>query len=111
MSELGKLESAEDLEAVLAADLALVYKHSPVCARSFIARSQVNRFLDSNPGVPAYVIDVVGNRELSAALAVRVGVGHESPQAILLRHGKPIWHASHGSIRARAIAAALSRRD
>lgn len=110
-SALRRLECREDLEAVLAADLALIYKHSPHCARSLFARRQVNRFRESNAAVSVYMIDVVGNRELSAALAIRVGVPNESPQVILARRGSPIWHASHGGIRVQAIAAALTGSD
>jgi monothiol bacilliredoxin len=34
-------------------------------------------------------------------------VRHESPQALLLAGGEVVWHASHGSIRAEALASAL----
>jgi bacillithiol system protein YtxJ len=34
-------------------------------------------------------------------------VRHESPQAILLRDGKPVWKASHFRITAGALAQAL----
>ena len=111
MSEVPKLECEEDLEAVLAAELALIYKHSPRCAQSLFARRQVKRFVELNPGVPIYMIDVVGNRDVSDAVARRVGVRHESPQVILLRRGGPLWHASHGGVRANAIAAALGRSE
>lgn len=111
MGEMQKLDREEDVEVVLAADLALVYKHSPRCAQSLFARSQVKRFAETSSGISLYTIDVIVNREVSNAVARRVGVPHESPQVILLRRGKPIWHASHGGVKARAIVAALSRSD
>lgn len=111
MSEVRRLEREEDLEAVLAAELALIYKHSPRCAQSLLARGQVDRFAKLDSRVPVYVIDVVVNRDVSNAVARRLGVPHESPQAVLLQRGKAVWHASHGDVRVRNIAAALGRSE
>ena len=111
MSDVRKLEREEDLEAILAAELALIYKHSPRCAQSMFARGQIDSFAETHSGVPVYVIDVVVNRDISSTVARRFGIRHESPQAILLRRGEPIWRASHGGVRAAAIAAALGWGD
>jgi bacillithiol system protein YtxJ len=54
-------------------------------------------------------VRVIEERPVSLALAERVGVKHESPQAILIRDGRPLWHASHGAITAGALAAAVQR--
>jgi bacillithiol system protein YtxJ len=35
--------------------------------------------------------------------AARLGVRHETPQAILLRDGRPVWNASHFRITADAL--------
>jgi bacillithiol system protein YtxJ len=111
MSEVRKLEREEDLEAVLAAELTLIYKHSPRCAQSLFALNQIKGFAEMCAEVPVYMVDVVINRDVSNAVALRVGVPHESPQVILLRRSEPIWHASHGGVRAKAIAAALGQSD
>jgi len=111
MSEVRRLEREEDLEAVLTAELALIYKHSPRCAQSLYARGQVIRVAELEGRVPLYIVDVVGNRDVSNAVARRVGVPHESPQVILLRCGETVWHASHGRVRTRAIAAAIAAID
>ena len=42
--------------------------------------------------------DVVEQRELSRMAAARTGIVHESPQAIRLVRGRPLWNASHGAI-------------
>ena len=34
-------------------------------------------------------------RPVSNAVVERFGVRHESPQALLLRDGRVVWHASH----------------
>jgi bacillithiol system protein YtxJ len=36
-------------------------------------------------------------------MAARLGIRHETPQAILLRDGRPVWSASHFRITADAL--------
>jgi bacillithiol system protein YtxJ len=43
---------------------------------------------------------VQSHRRLSEEAAARFGIRHETPQAILLRDGRPIWSASHFRITA-----------
>jgi bacillithiol system protein YtxJ len=54
-----------------------------------------------------FLVDVVTHRPLSRALAQRIGVVHESPQAIVLRDGVATWHRSHYDIQADALARAV----
>lgn len=49
------------------------------------------------------VVIMQTHRDLSNAIAMRTGVRHESPQAIVLRDGKPVYHASHYDIEAQQI--------
>ena len=111
MDELRALERGGDLDAVLSAELALIFKHSPICALSWSARNEVNRFAELGTGVPILCVDVIAHRDLSNAVALKVGITHHSPQVILLRRGVAIWHASHRGIRTEAIASALGRSD
>jgi bacillithiol system protein YtxJ len=41
------------------------------------------------------LITVQSHRHLANEAAARLGVRHETPQAILLRNGRPVWSASH----------------
>jgi bacillithiol system protein YtxJ len=111
MGEVRTLERDGDLDAVLSAELVLIFKHSPICALSWSARNEVDRVAELDNGVPIYWVDVIGHRDLSSAIAAKVGVTHQSPQAILLRRGVAIWHASHRGVLAEAIAAAVSGSD
>jgi len=63
-----------------------------------------------HPAVPVYLVDVLDQRPLSQALAARLGIRHESPQAIVLQSGTPVWHDSHFAVTADALAAALFER-
>lgn len=53
------------------------------------------------------LVRVIEERPVSLALAERVGVQHQSPQALLIKNGKVIWHDSHGRITAAALKAAV----
>ncbi len=66
--------------------------------------------MDGHPDVPVYWVDVKGQRPLSREIAGRLGITHESPQAILLRRGTPVWHDSHSGVTAAAIARELRQR-
>lgn len=43
-------------------------------------------------------VDVARHGALSKHVERRTGIRHESPQLILLREGRPAWHASHWRI-------------
>ena len=48
------------------------------------------------------------HRHVSDSAERRLGVRHETPQAILLKDGKPVWKASHFRITTEALTEALS---
>ena len=92
-----------DLDLLLAAPLAVLYKHSPICPTSDAAYEEMLAFR-RHRAVPVYMVDVIHHRPLSRTLAERIGVRHASPQAIILRDGVAAWHCSHYEIRAEAMA-------
>ncbi|MDQ3137964.1 MAG: bacillithiol system redox-active protein YtxJ [Gemmatimonadota bacterium] len=93
-----------DLDSLLAAPLAVLYKHSPICPTSSVAYDEMVEFLRRRSRVPVFLVDVIRYRPLSRALAERTGVAHASPQAIILREGVAAWHASHFEVQAEALA-------
>jgi len=44
---------------------------------------------------------------LSESMEERFGIRHESPQAIVVSNGKPVWHASHLRVTAKALEDAI----
>jgi bacillithiol system protein YtxJ len=64
-------------------------------------------FVEGVPQLESAVVLVVENRKLSNAVANRFGIRHESPQALLIKDGLVVWHASHWSITSEALGAAL----
>jgi bacillithiol system protein YtxJ len=105
------LDDAALADEAVAAEVAVIYKHSPRCGSSLVAEAEVKRFADRHPEVPVYRVDVLGHRALSRSLAQRLHVRHESPQVILLRNGAVAWVGSHGHVDADALATHLEARS
>lgn len=85
----------------------LIFKHSTQCAISDQVYEEFSRFLESTTEITCGLVLVIESRALSNAIASQLGVRHESPQAILLKDGKPKWNASHWSITADALTRAV----
>ncbi|KYP80718.1 hypothetical protein AYW79_07865 [Ferroacidibacillus organovorans] len=54
------------------------------------------------------MVKVIESRSLSLALADELGVRHASPQVILIKRGKAIWHTSHYKITDASITTAIA---
>ncbi len=93
---------------VNALPLAVLYKHSPACGLSSIAMEEVKVLSDEYPDVPVLMVDVLGQRTLSDAIEARFRIRHESPQAIILKDGAPVWHGSHRQVTLRRMSAELA---
>lgn len=103
MDPLKPLNDEKALEEALAAELAVVYKHSPRCWICRKAVGQVREFAEHHPDVPVFLLDVVEQGGLSRAAAERTGVEHQSPQIIVIRKGRAAWSGSHFRISTRIL--------
>lgn len=113
MKSLTPLHDVPSLDAAIAESLerpVLLFKHSRYCGVSCEALDELQAHIDGRAnGTVAYkMITVQTHRPVSDAAAQRLGLRHETPQAILLRDGKVIWNASHFRITARQLDQALS---
>jgi bacillithiol system protein YtxJ len=115
MSEIEKVETTEDLDRHFAASFdedVWFLKHSLTCGISTAAWREFERFAGDHPverAVRFCLIEIQPSRPISRALAERLEVRHQSPQAILVRGGKAVWQATHFSITCRALTAAGAR--
>lgn len=73
-----------------------VFKHSLRCSISLMVKDRLKRFW--NFDIPIVEINVLSSRELSDFIAESTQITHESPQLILFKNGKVIYHASHSGI-------------
>jgi thioredoxin 1 len=86
----------------------LLFKHSRTCGVSHGALDELHLHLEQAASPASYkMITVQSHRQVSDEAATRLGVRHETPQAIVLRGGKPVWKASHFRITAAALTQAL----
>jgi len=79
----------------------IVFKHDPHCGISKAAYREMSQL----SGAVA-LIDVAEHDDIAQELATHTGIKHESPQVIVLDHGKAIWSASHYAITSKAVAQA-----
>lgn len=104
-----EVHDERSLDAAIGEGPAVVYKHSTRCGISLVARREIAAFAAGHPEVPVVQIDVLASRGLSNRVAERLGVRHQSPQAILVYGGEAVWDASHFRVRATSLAEALER--
>lgn len=102
LSEKWKLpDSIESVESLLKPDSGtqVIYKHSYNCAVCIFSKIKVEEVMGKqSENADFHFVDVVQNRDVSRKIATETGVGHESPQVIVLKNGSVYWHASHSAI-------------
>lgn len=94
-----ELNNINDLENALKASHeqpVALFKHSTRCSVSLMAKKSVERFWDLD--IDAYYLDLIAHRDVSNSIAEQLEIHHQSPQMILVKNGKAIYDASHGSI-------------
>ncbi|MEM6262333.1 MAG: bacillithiol system redox-active protein YtxJ [Bacteroidota bacterium] len=86
----------------------LIFKHSTRCGISANALDKLTAAWDlSAEKVKGYYLDLIAYRSVSNAIAVTFAVPHQSPQVLLIKDGKAVYHTSHYAIEIKGIKAAL----
>ena len=87
----------------------LLFKHSHTCGISAEALDELVDHLNSDrPVAVRYaMITVQTHREISNAVTAKLGIRHETPQALVIRDGRVVWTASHFRVTAKAVEAAV----
>ena len=111
-SDLKALRDLSDLDRLLeesARRPVLLFKHSYACGTSAEALDELIVHLDEQRrhDTDYAVVTVQTHREVSNAVTARLGVRHETPQALLIRDRRVVWSASHFRVTADAMARAL----
>jgi bacillithiol system protein YtxJ len=105
------LDSTDALDAALARSdetPVVVFKHSTACPVSSRAHDRMAALAEANDAPPVYRVVVQTHRPVSNAVAERLGVTHETPQAIVVRGGAAAFEASHHRVTAAAVRDALA---
>ncbi len=106
-ARFNEIHDTEELDALIdkSNEQAIVlFKHSTTCPISAGVYQEI-----SNADTDINLIIVQRARAVSTALAERTGVRHESPQAIILKNGEVVYHASHYDVTASDVMSELSK--
>lgn len=74
----------------------VVFKHSTRCSISLLAKSRLEK--EMSPEDEFYLLDLLQYRSVSNMIAADLGITHESPQVLLIKDGRCVYHASHSGI-------------
>jgi bacillithiol system protein YtxJ len=115
--DLTQLREIEQLDRLLSESHTrplLLFKHSFSCGVSAEALDELIDHLNADivaAGVPDphyAIVTVQTHRDVSNAVSTKLGIRHETPQALLIRDGRVIWSASHFRVTADAMKKALN---
>jgi bacillithiol system protein YtxJ len=94
LSDISDLDSAtqasQDRPTVL-------FKHSTRCGISAHALERLEA-LEIKDHFDFYYLDILAHRAVSDAIAQQWGVTHQSPQVLIIKNGKLVFHTSHHAI-------------
>ena len=111
------LDSVDALERVIVTSeerLVLLFKHSVTCGTSAQAYDELVAYLSEGQHATQHatqhaIVTVQTHRDVSDAVATRLNVRHETPQALLIQEGRVVWEASHFRVTADTIKDAIER--
>ncbi|HFC00914.1 MAG TPA: bacillithiol system redox-active protein YtxJ [Phaeodactylibacter sp.] len=93
------LESMEQVQQIIDRSKerpCVIFKHSTRCSISSMAKFRLEGDWDfSSEEIEAYYLDLIAHRDISAFLAEKFSVYHESPQILLIKNGECTYDASH----------------
>ncbi len=109
--DLITLADVDDLDRVLADSAErplLLFKHSYSCGTSAEALDELVIHLNQRDhDIRVVLVTVQTQRDVSNAVTTRLGIRHETPQALLIRDGRVVWSASHFRVTSAAIDQAI----
>lgn len=99
--QLQTTEQLNALDALSGTQAVLIFKHSTRCSISDAAISRFERDWkeEDSTKMKPYYLDLIAYRPVSNAIAQRYQVEHESPQVLVIKNGKCVYHESHMNIR------------
>ena len=111
LPDLIELDSVEALERTITTSrerLVILFKHSATCGTSAQAHDELLEHLSKVRHNTQYaIVTVQTHRDVSDAIATRLNVRHETPQALLIQDERVVWKASHFRVTADAIQKAI----
>jgi len=100
-NKLSDLAQLDELIKTSSEKPVLIFKHSTRCSISSTALDRLERSWKTEEveGLEPYYLDLIQFRNISGAIESKFDVEHQSPQALVIKNGSCVYHASHYDIR------------
>ena len=76
----------------------LIFKHSTRCSISSLALRRIESNTEEKCINNCYYLDLLSYRDISNKIADEFNVFHASPQILIIKNGKCLYHTSHNNI-------------
>ncbi len=86
-----------DIEKKSSSKPQVIFKHSTRCSTSSMVLNRLERSKSSD-AVDFYFLDLIQYRPISAQIAEKFHVAHESPQVLVIKNGSCTFDESHMAI-------------
>jgi bacillithiol system protein YtxJ len=97
--ELNSEIQVDEIVDISASNPVLIFKHSTSCSISSMVLSRFERHWKSaGVNVDPFILNLLKFRAVSNYVSNRFNITHESPQVLVIKEGKCIYHASHNAI-------------
>ena len=104
------LESEAALNEILTGKLdGAILKHNTECSISEGVLDKLKAANETAGSLPIYLIDLHRYRALSNLVTGRLGIPHQSPQVLLIKNGRCVYHEWGFDITAAALASVADR--
>lgn len=105
------LQSEDQLQEIISNSNSkpqVIFKHSTRCSISSMAKNRLDK-KDNPDGMDFYYLDLIRHRNISNKIASDFNVAHQSPQVLVIDHGKCVYDESHSGIMMDDIVASVSQ--
>jgi len=100
---LQHIDQIEEIKESSHNKLQLLFKHSTRCVISKMALKNFENDFLLHDVIEAYYLDLIAHRNISNKIADDFGITHQSPQILLIKEGKVVYHESHEGIDANVL--------
>lgn len=97
---LNQINQLDEIDSQSQSKLQVIFKHSTRCSTSLMAKRILSGELDDEKEnlVDVYYLDLLSYRVIAQNISSRYNIQHESPQMLVIKNGKCIYHASHSDV-------------
>ena len=95
-NNVSTIEALEEAIAKSKISAILLFKHSTRCSTSDMVLNRLERNWDEKATqIIPYFVDLIANRDVSNKIEEIFNITHESPQALIIKDTKCVYHSSH----------------